>query len=193
MLPFGRGHRLGNNSSAVANYLINGWTIAGIATAKTGIPVNITMGASGVNPATGQNYAYLQNSGGGNFNSGTDLRPNCSPGTGLKAGISANSAALGNASYLNTAAFQVPTVNTPGSCSRNPATGPGFLEFQSSLIKDFPVRENQRFEFRLEAFNLFNHPNFSNPASKYGAGGFGLINSTSNSPRQLQLGFKYMF
>lgn len=190
-LPFGRGHRIGNGSSTLINSLISNWVLTGIVTAKTGLPVNITVPQSGVNPATGQKYSYFQNSGGGHTNNGTEYRPNCT-GASLYAGISADQAAYRGVSYFNTAAFQVP-VNGPGSCSRNAAWGPGYNEIEASVLKDFPIRENQRVEFRLEAFNLFNHPNFSMPASSFGASGFGLITATANNPRQLQFGVKYAF
>jgi len=190
-LPFGRGHRIGGGGSMLVNELISNWKLTGIVTVKTGFPVNISVPQSGVIPATGQKYSYFQNSGGGSTNNGTQYRPNCT-GTNMYTGISADQAAVRGVSYLNTAAFQVP-VNAPGNCSRNAAWGPGYNEFEASILKDIPISEHQRVELRLEAFNLFNHPSFSIPAASFGGSGFGLITTTVNNPRQLQFGVKYMF
>jgi hypothetical protein len=56
--------------------------------------------------------------------------------------------------------------------------------------------EGQRFEFRIEAQNAFNHPVFNEPASSFGASNFGQITGTKGSNsgmRQVQLGMKYYF
>jgi hypothetical protein len=55
------------------------------------------------------------------------------------------------------------------------------------------IHENATLQFRAEFFNLFNHSQFSNPASNVGAGNFGQITSTSVNPRLMQLALKYIF
>ena len=65
-------------------------------------------------------------------------------------------------------------------------------------VKNVPVRQDMRFEFRAEAFNVFNHVNFSDPNSFFapltlGPGGFGAISSTIGDPRELQLALKFYF
>ncbi|HVH71579.1 MAG TPA: hypothetical protein VNB49_10765, partial [Candidatus Dormibacteraeota bacterium] len=54
--------------------------------------------------------------------------------------------------------------------------GPGFHRLDFSVLKNFPIRERMRLEFRGEMFNILNHPNFVNP----GLGGNG-VNSISGS------------
>ncbi len=80
------------------------------------------------------------------------------------------------------------------------------------IIKRFPIRESKNVEFRAEFFNLFNHVNLANPISNFNAvpstsidpstgqimpknspGDFGLITSTSNNPRLIQLAVKLNF
>jgi hypothetical protein len=76
---------------------------------------------------------------------------------------------------------------------------PGWDIFLITLnVKNVPVREDMRFEFRAEAFNVFNHVNFSDPNSFFapfalGPGGFGAISSTIGDPRELQLALKFYF
>jgi len=65
-----------------------------------------------------------------------------------------------------------------------------------SLFKKFPlsrIREGMHGEFRAEAFNTFNHPQFQGSDATVGASDFGLITSTVNNPRQLQLALKVYF
>ncbi|HYX53236.1 MAG TPA: hypothetical protein VE783_07275, partial [Candidatus Limnocylindrales bacterium] len=79
-------------------------------------------------------------------------------------------------SYLNLAAFKVPcTFNgnpkNPdclggqhfGNLGRNAFVGPNYKNFDFSLVKDTAVTERVTMQFRVDAFNLFNHPNFANP------------------------------
>ena len=50
-----------------------------------------------------------------------------------------------------------------GNAGRNSLRAPGFFQWDFSLIKNFPVREKIRVQFRADIFNIFNHPNFGNP------------------------------
>ncbi|HTJ86603.1 MAG TPA: hypothetical protein VL349_05030, partial [Terriglobales bacterium] len=62
-----------------------------------------------------------------------------------------------------------------------------------SIGKQFQIREEMNFEFRVEAQNAFNHPVFGTPNTNVGDGQFGTISYTSIGPRQIQLGFKFNF
>ena len=79
-------------------------------------------------------------------------------------------------------------------------TGPSAFNWDFSLFKRFAVREEHRLEFRYEVFNLFNTPQFTNPAANISAPAtFGRSFSTQGvlggfgSQRQMQLGLKYTF
>ena len=62
-----------------------------------------------------------------------------------------------------------------------------------SVGKQFPIREEMNFEFRVEAQNAFNHPVFGTPNTTVGDDTFGTITYTSIGPREVQLGFKFNF
>jgi hypothetical protein len=98
-----------------------------------------------------------------------------------------------------------------GDVGRNCLRGAPQVSFDFSLAKLFPLSELRAFEFRIEFFNLFNHPNFANPISNLNAvvatgglidpttgqvlnaGNFGHIISTSNNPRIIQFALKFTF
>lgn len=63
----------------------------------------------------------------------------------------------------------------------------------AALLKSFRTFEGQRFEFRLEAQNAFNHPVFGDPSSSFGSSNFGQITGTKVGNRNVQLGMKYYF
>lgn len=175
-LPVGRGKTLGSSMPRALDAVIGNWKVSGIITAQSGLPFSVSLARTGVDPATGQNYSYYQNEGNG-------LRPDCS-----------DNLTTGNISqWLNPAAFQVPTVHTPGNCGRNSAWGPGLFNWDFSLAKQIPVTEGSSVSIRADFFNIFNHPNFRSPAATFGRSGFGVITSTVNNPRQTQLSVKYSF
>ena len=62
----------------------------------------------------------------------------------------------------------------------------------SSVFKNFPIRERLKFQFRFETFALFNHTNFLNPSSTFNTSSFGNITS-ANGNRNIQLGAKLLF
>ena len=70
---------------------------------------------------------------------------------------------------------------------------PGFANIDLSVVRDFHFNERLRLQLRTEAFNLFNHPNLGTPASNLGAAGIGIIGTTVNSERQIQMALKFYF
>ena len=73
---------------------------------------------------------------------------------------------------------------------------PGTATSALSLFKQFSlgaVREGSLLEFRAEAFNALNHPQFSPPNLVVGSSAFGKVTSQANSPRQMQLALKLYF
>ena len=81
--------------------------------------------------------------------------------------------------------------------TRNILVGPGQANFDMALKKHFQISKNNevsQLEFRSEFFNIFNHPNFSNPGNaKSTPSSFGTISSMSSSPRIIQFALKYQF
>jgi hypothetical protein len=106
------------------------------------------------------------------------------------------------------AARCTPFSAVPGSCAnllgnagRNVVVGPGLVDFDLSLMKNIPLRENFRLQFRAEFFNILNRANFAPPVDnstlfdETGApvGGAGSIDQTSTPSREIQFGLKLIW
>jgi len=102
------------------------------------------------------------------------------------------------AGFLNPAAF-VRQATGFGNAGRNILTSPGFEDIDFSIAKTTTIKERAALQFRAEAFNLFNHPNFGQPTNNLASSAFGQILATRTtrgdlgSSRQLQLGLKLIF
>lgn len=114
--------------------------------------------------------------------------------------------------HLNPQAFLQVVGNQQGSLGRNVIFGPGMAQLDFALQKEFAASERTALRFRLEAFNLWNHPNFGNPVGALASGTFGSSTSMLNQflgsgspdsglvpalqiggPRALQLGLRLHF
>lgn len=101
--------------------------------------------------------------------------------------------------WLNKAAFVPATPGTFGNAGRNILTAPGFEDIDFAVSKLTAIKERVSLQFRAEAFNLFNHPNFAQPSNNIAAANYGQILATRTargdlgSSRQLQLGMKFIF
>jgi hypothetical protein len=168
-LPFGRGRKFvaGNNA---ANYFVGGWQVGSIITLSDGTPINV-----------GQIGDPLQ--------IGT---PNVPDATGISPIPDDRSPDK----FWNAAAFNATNpelVYRFGNTGRNLLTTPGLVQWDFSLTKETPIKENHRIEFRFEAFNFANHPNFLAPATDVRAAAtFGRI-TAARTMRELQFGVKYLF
>jgi hypothetical protein len=91
------------------------------------------------------------------------------------------------------------TTCSPGDMVRNSVIGPDYIDTDFSLIKDTKITERMNLQFRSDAFDVFNHPNFGNPNLNVLSSSFGVITSTRfpngdfGSARQPQLGLKLIF
>jgi hypothetical protein len=94
--------------------------------------------------------------------------------------------------WFSTSVFTLPALYTFGNTPRNAVIGPGLEEFDFSLQKDIVVKEPVRLQFRAEAYNLLNHPNFNIPNRIAFTPNFGRISSAQDS-RQLQFALKLLF
>jgi len=184
-LPVGKGKPLNINNS-VANAIAGGWQVGGIFTLQSGLPQTITLGGFD-NSVTQSTYD----------------RPNA-----MGAGSSISNPSPNG--WYNRAAFVEAPVGQFGNVGRNTAIAPGIFTINAEVHKNFrmPYKESHQVQFRAEAFNLLNHPNFGGPNGNILAGaaypgapanaphiGFGAINTlaTGIPMRQLQLGLKYTF
>lgn len=159
----------GSNLTGVAAGLLKGWQLGGIARFESGSPIFI-----------GQDGDTL------NVDSG-DIRPNLVPGQDPNLPSSERT----RERWFNTNAFERATV-TYGTSPRNPVVGPGAKVVDVSLAKSFAVRNGQRLQFRVEAFNAFNWVNWGNPNGTLGNSNFGVITSAGQA-RSMQLSLRYQF
>jgi hypothetical protein len=96
--------------------------------------------------------------------------------------------------YFDISAFTQPAPFTFGNVSRTlpDVRGPGTINVALSIIKNIPITERFRLQFRAEAFNAFNNVNFSNPGTGFGSTNFGVI-SSAGAGRIVQLALKLYF
>jgi hypothetical protein len=168
-IPIGRGRPV-NIENRFANAFVGGWQLGSIMSYQTGFPITVTTGRDQVN--TGAGYD----------------RPNA---TGIDPVLPRGEQTTEH--FFNRAAFSLEAFGTYGNVGRNTLIGPRILNWDFSTHKDFNITERQRVEFRWEAFNLMNHPNWSNPNTSFTSSAFSTIGGTRTSMRQMQLALKYVF
>jgi hypothetical protein len=113
----------------------------------------------------------------------------------LSTGLSYRDAAKSGGSVLNQNCFADPGDNVPGDAPRHFSNlrGDGIRNLDSSLSKEFKIREGQLLQLRVEAFNVFNHQRFAFPDLGSGDGALGTVTSTTNNFRRMQFGARYQF
>ena len=175
--------------NGIVKRIVGGWSVSPILNTQTGspfspiVPLTATL-VRGSDPVPGVIY-----------NSGSLEqydRPDYVPGQPLT---------LPNPSpsqWLNPKAFVRHSLGF-GNAGRNILTGPGLQDLDFGLSKNTAIRERFSLQFRAEAFNLLNHPNFTQPQNNITATTYGQITATRatrgdlSSSRQLQLGMKLIF
>lgn len=172
-LPYGHGRAFGATIPGWVNELIGDWETDGIFTAQSGSPVDVTVGLTSLT--------------GTETNTRPDLiaNPNTGPHTPNM--------------WFNTAAFSDNFLGRFGDAGRDVVIGPGTVDFDVSMLKNFLLgREMRYLQFRGEFFNVFNHPLFDNPVSTEASPAFGQILSAGAqdprwSSRQIQLALRLVF
>ncbi|HXF39318.1 MAG TPA: hypothetical protein VN687_06360, partial [Blastocatellia bacterium] len=172
-LPFGKG-RTFVADGGVLSAILSGWQTFGIVTLQSGRPFTVALLPE----------IDISNTGRSTLGFGANDRPNV----------------IGNAKlshrtpdqWFNTTAFAFPAFGSFGNAGRNILDGPGFQNVNLSLMKTTSLREGIDLQFRAEAFNVFNHPNFDLPDNFLGSPTFGRILS-AQSPRHIQFGLKLLF
>ena len=154
--------------------LVNGWETFGIVTLQSGRPFTVALLPEIDNSGTGRSILGF----------GANDRPNVT-GNGELSNPTTDQ-------WFNTAAFAFPFPGTFGNAGRNILEGPGFQNVNLSILKNTRFNERFNVQFRAEAFNLFNHPNFNLPDNFLGSPTFGRITS-ARDPRHIQFGLKLLF
>jgi hypothetical protein len=181
-VPFGHGARYFARANAAEDALVGGWRFNFIFKAQSGQPFNVGC----QNPPQGALY-------GGGFGCNAPMVPGVKVYTGTRQ------------QWVNPAAFTTlpyTPVTTDGANNLadlgvrgNQVRGPGFYDIDASLHKQFDTGENTKFEFRLEAINLFNHVEFNNPGNTtFTSSAFGSITGDRlGTGRVVQLAGKWFF
>jgi hypothetical protein len=162
-LPVGKGKKIGSGMSGVVNTIIGGWQTSGALTLKEGFPLSISQ--SNQNEfGFGQHVNVV-----GDYHLSNPSRTE----------------------WFNTAAFAQAPKWELGNAPRyfSDLRAPGYRNWDMSIQKYFPIREQVRLQFRLDMFNTLNHTNFYSPNTSIGGGGFGTINQAW-TPRQMQAALK---
>jgi hypothetical protein len=94
--------------------------------------------------------------------------------------------------WFNTSAFAAPAYGYFGTAAPGSIPGPRVVDFDMALYKDFHVHEQYMFEFRAEAFNIFNHTNFGSVQTAVGAGNYGQVTSALD-PRIFEFSLRFQF
>jgi hypothetical protein len=191
-------------ASGVLGWASSGWEVGGIVQASNGPPFTPLIGADPLG-VSADPFDF------------PNLVPGCNP-------------VQGGVNYINVKCFSLPMATSdisskctpfpgptgsgiPGTCenlmgnaSRNSIIGPTLINFDMSLIKNSHVKrisESFNTQFRVEVFNIFNHPNFSVPITSSANNSFifdstgvplssaGQITSTATTSRQIQFALKF--
>ncbi|MDR3409936.1 MAG: TonB-dependent receptor [Formivibrio sp.] len=173
-LPFGAGKSIRTGNS-VANYLIGGWQFNGIGSLNNGphYDVQDDNGISNINNFYGVERANLV----GNPHENSSSYP------------------LDKTHPININAFADPPGGTFGTMGRNSLRADWGRNLDLSFFRAFKLSETRKFEFRAEAFNATNTPVMGAPDTYLpdGPGYFGVVSSTANTERQLQVALKFYF
>ncbi len=180
-LPLGAGKHF-MSRPGLSRAVLGGWEISGIETWQTGLPVNITVDRP--NSAVPGHYSI----------SGEE-RPNLNPGVSLfPAGGQIPQ------TWINAAAFSIPSPGTFGNLGRNVFRAPGLWQLDLGLSKYLSLTERTNIRFRADLFNVFNRAQYGAPNADLSLGNFGVITTPINAgatgrgtPRELQVSAKFVF
>lgn len=179
-LPFGRGRRWATTGPVA--WLAGGWQLNGILSALTGAPFTVTASGASVNaPGNTQTADQVK----------ADVRVNGLIGPGER--------------WFDPTAFAPVTAVRFGTSGRNTLRGPGQINLDASLFRNFRLTERFNMQFRAEAFNVSNTPAFNNPGADISratfntdgsiraTNGFSEITGAAATERQFRFALKVLF
>lgn len=166
-IPFGAGRR--SRRDGVIGALVNDWTLTGVLTLQSGMPLPVTQ--------TTNNNAFA--------GFGTQ-RPNLVGDPTLPADERSVNR------WFNTSAFAPAPAFTIGTSSRNPVRGPAYRNLDLAVMRRLPLAGARALELRAEVFNVTNTPPFLAPNTTVGSAAFGTI-TAAGDPRVVQLAVKLLF
>ncbi len=162
-LPFGRGkHWLQDGAAAK---VLGGWQVNGIFSAYGGTPFTVTASSSSLN-APGESQTADQ----------------------VKATVTKLGGIGANSPYYDASAFAAVTQVRYGTSGRDILFGPGLVNVDASLFRNFRITERWGAQLRGECYNLSNTPHFSNPSANVSSGGFLTITSALSRANNVEGG-----
>jgi hypothetical protein len=214
-LPFGRGKKFLGDVSSATNYLVGGWQLSNTTNWSGGLPWTASIGECGdFEDISAGTTCRPDKARGGSFNTGVSgsidpvnhnltfftpvasLLPNANT---LPVGTDVCATLAGEAT---SGPFELPQCGTLGNIGRNTLRGPRGFYSDLSIVKRFPIRERLSAQFRMDAFNIFNHPvyafsqqNGANGCVDCGGGNNGKITGLEygTTMRQLQFAIRFDF
>jgi hypothetical protein len=179
-LPFGKNKMFLSHANNLTNEIIGGWQLSPVLNYSSGLP--FTLGYSTC---------------GNQIPGGVPCQVNGNPGAFQPhfSGFPGNGLVYFKAQPLGTT-FTAPALDQIGDVGRNSVFGPHMFNTDLAVQKDFPIREVATVQFRMDAFNVFNHINYGLPSGNIdqdGAIGNGPFPDGSSHPRQLQFSFRVQF
>lgn len=158
-----------SSQSRFMKTVLGGWTVSGIVTMETGLPINVTLGGT----------------------QGSNGVPNSTNRPDV-VGSAANPHTVSQ--WFDTSVFALPTLGAFGNAGFDSVRGPGRDNWNLSLFKSFVFSESRgsKLEFRVESFNTWNHTQFKDVGNTFTNGNFGQVTSAFD-PRIFQLGLKLYF
>jgi hypothetical protein len=165
-LPFGPGRPL--LSHGWASHVVGQWELSAVYSAQSGLPFTVNLSFDNANAGT---TSYPDRICNGNISNRSLQR------------------------WFDTGCFAAPASYVFGNEGRNVLNGPGKNNLDLGVHRSFriPVRETMRLEFRAEAFNFFNHPQFGLPGTTIGNPGVGTISGTAVNNRIVQMALRLTF
>jgi hypothetical protein len=180
--PFGHGKSWAQ--SGVPAAVLGGWELSNLSVWQTGAPMTVITSAGAGNAAYG-------------FSSG-NIRPNMSGNPNLpKSKRHYHYSGSGSGTWFDTSVFSAPPDYTFGNERNGSVRGPGFRDFDFSLLKRIALPETTTLELRLDAFNAFNITEPGLPNLTFGSPTFGQItgpnNTVNQNRRTMELGARFSF
>ncbi|MGI4827942.1 MAG: carboxypeptidase regulatory-like domain-containing protein [Janthinobacterium lividum] len=181
-LPFGNGQAFLSKPGGLTGRLVSGWQLATIANLQTGFPFSPQLGYNPTNSGDTRN----------------PVRPNVNPNFHGNVYIHGTTSER-VAQFFNPTAFTPPATGAVGNERRDTLVGPGYADWDLSLLKSTQLAERMRLQFRAEIFNVLNHTNLQTPnevvytSATQQSPTAGVITATAGTSRQIQLGLKLLF
>jgi hypothetical protein len=179
-LPFGKNKLIGANVNGVMNEIIGGWQLSPVLNYSSGLPFTLSYSScAAAIPSDAPCYVN---------GVAAEFQPHIT-------GFPGNNLNFFDAQTLGTK-FTAPGLDQIGNIGRNSVWGPHFFNMDLAVQKNFPIHEAATVQFRMDAFNVFNHINFGTPSGNIeqaGAIGTGAGKDGTANPRQLQFSLRVLF